>query len=421
MDKFAFLKNIQEWSDQYPWLEMLTSLSILLLFAFLANFIAKQVVVRGIRKLISKMKFAYSEIFSEHSVIRRVANIVPAIVILNGINTVPHLSIKVVSLVQMAAQAFIFLTIALAISELLNVFNLFYQRNPKSLNKPIKGYLQLVKLIVFIVCGLLVLGTFLKKDVFTLLAGFGAMAAVLLLVFQNTILSLVASVQISSYDMVRIGDWIEMPSLNADGDVIDMSLHTITVQNFDKTFTTIPTNKLVTDTFRNWRGMKLLGARRIKRSIFIDQTSIHFITQEEQQKLKEFLLLDQYLDNKQSELENFNQQFENQSVYNQRRLTNIGTFRAYVEFYLKQHSGIAKNQSLIIRQLQPTSEGIPLEIYAFANTTVWNDYEAIQSDIFDHLMAIIPEFGLKIYQAPSGSDLRSLSPHASNHTSEHLS
>ncbi|MBJ8422555.1 mechanosensitive ion channel family protein [Acinetobacter bereziniae] len=421
MDKFAFLQNIQEWSDQYPWLEMLTSLSILLFFAFLANFIAKQVVVRGIRKLISKMKFAYSEIFSEHSVIRRVANIVPAIVILNGISTVPHLSVKVVSLVQMASQAFIFLTIALALSELLNVFNLFYQRNPKSLNKPIKGYLQLVKLIVFIVCGLLVLGTFLKKDVFTLLAGFGAMAAVLLLVFQNTILSLVASVQISSYDMVRIGDWIEMPSLNADGDVIDMSLHTITVQNFDKTFTTIPTNKLVTDTFRNWRGMKLLGARRIKRSIFIDQTSIHFITQEEQQKLKAFLLLDQYLDNKQSELETFNQQFENQSIYNQRRLTNIGTFRAYVEFYLKQHSGIAKNQSLIIRQLQPTSEGIPLEIYAFANTTVWNDYEAIQSDIFDHLMAIIPEFGLRIYQAPSGSDLRSLASHSSDNTIKHQS
>jgi miniconductance mechanosensitive channel len=349
-----------------------------------------------------------------------VANIVPAIVILNGITTVPHLSLKAVGLIQMAAQAFIFLTIALAISELLNVFNLLYQRNPKSLNKPIKGYLQLIKLILFIVCGLLILGTFLKKDVFTLLAGFGAMAAVLLLVFQNTILSLVASVQISSYDMVRIGDWIEMPTLNADGDVIDMSLHTITVQNFDKTFTTIPTNKLVTDTFKNWRGMKLLGARRIKRSIFIDQTSIHFITHEEQQKLKAFLLLDQYLDNKQSELDSFNQQFEDQSIYNQRRLTNIGTFRAYVEFYLKQHAGIAKNQSLIIRQLQPTSEGLPLEIYAFANTTVWNDYEAIQSDIFDHLMAIIPEFGLKIYQAPSGSDLRSLSKHAES-SSELLS
>ena len=406
MEHFAFIQNIQDWSDQFPWLEMLSSLSLLILLAALANFIAKQVVVRGIRKLISKMKFANNEVLSQHSVISRVANIVPAIVIMNGIVTVPYLSEKIITFVQMGAQAFIFLTIALAISEFLSIFNLLYQRNPKSRNKPIKGYLQLIKLIIFIVCGLMILGTFLKKDVFTLLAGFGAMAAVLMVVFQNTILSLVAPVQISSYDMVRIGDWIEMPSLNADGDVIDMSLHTITVQNFDKTFTTIPTNKLVTDTFKNWRGMAHAGVRRIKRSIFIDQSSVHFMSLDEQKKLKAFLLLDQYLDTKQDELENFNQQLSNQSVYNQRRLTNLGTFRAYVEFYLKQHSGIAQNQSIIIRQLQPTSEGLPLEIYAFTNTTVWKDYEAIQSDIFDHLIAIIPEFGLKIYQAPSGSDFK---------------
>ncbi|WP_445115660.1 mechanosensitive ion channel family protein [Acinetobacter sp. WZC-1] len=409
MDKLPFIQNIQNWANQYQWLEMLTSLVILVFLAFLANFIAKQIVVRGIRKLIMKMKFIHHDIFSQHSVIKRIANIVPAIVVMNGIATVPHLSTKIISLVQMAAQAFIFLTIALAISEFLNVFNLIYQHNPKSRNKPIKGYLQLVKLILYIVCGLMILGTFLQRDVFTLLAGFGAMAAVLMLVFQNTILSLVASVQISSYDMVRIGDWIEMPTLNADGDVIDMSLHTITVQNFDKTFTTIPTNKLVTDTFKNWRGMRQLGARRIKRAIFIDQASIRFISHEEQQKLRAFLLLDQYLNSKQSELDQFNQQFESQSAYNQRRLTNIGTFRAYVEFYLQQHPGINPNLSLIIRQLQPTSQGLPLEIYAFANTTVWYDYEAIQSDIFDHLMAIIPEFGLKIYQAASGADLRSLS------------
>lgn len=406
MEQLAFIQNIQDWSDHYPWLEMFTSLSILILLAFLANFIAKQVVVRGIRQLISKMKFVNQDIFAQHSVIRRISNIVPAIVIMNGIVTVPHLSEKVTVLVQMAAQAFIFLTLALAISEFLSIFNLVYQRNPKSKNKPIKGYLQLVKLIIFIVCGLMILGTFLKKDVFTLLAGFGAMAAVLMLIFQNTILSLVASVQISSYDMVRIGDWIEMPSLNADGDVIDMSLHTITVQNFDKTLTTIPTNKLVTDTFKNWRGMAYAGVRRIKRSIFIDQSSVHFMTPDEQQKLKDFLLLDQYLNSKHDELESFNQQLSNQSLYNQRRLTNLGTFRAYVEFYLKQHSGIAQNQSLIIRQLQPTSEGLPLEIYAFANTTVWKDYEAIQSDIFDHLIAIVPEFGLRVYQAPSGADFR---------------
>lgn len=385
---------------------MLTGFCILILVAILAYIIAKHVVVRGIRHLITKLKFANHDIMSQHSVIRRIANIVPAIVIMNGIVTVPHLSAKMVTFVQMAAQAFIFLTIALAIGELLNIFNLVYQRNPKSRNKPIKGYLQLIKLIIFIVCGLMILGAFLKKDVFTLLAGFGAMAAVLMLVFQNTILSLVASVQISSYDMVRIGDWIEMPSLNADGDVIDMSLHTITVQNFDKTFTTIPTNKLVTDTFKNWRGMSQAGVRRIKRSLYIDQSSVHFMSEAEQSKLKEFLLLDQYLDHKSTELIEFNQKLSNTSPCNQRRLTNIGTFRAYVELYLNQHPNISKHQSLIVRQLQPTEKGLPLEIYAFSNQIAWKDYEAIQSDIFDHLIAILPEFGLKVYQAPSGYDMQ---------------
>ena len=218
-------------------------------FAALANFIAKRIIVRGIRHLVTKIKSLNQ-------------SVLPSIVSLSDLPILcGHCHYeryyyrsafvgKAVALVQMGAQAFIFLTIALTISELLNIFNLIYQRNPKSRNKPIKGYLQLVKLIIFVVCGLMILGTFLKKDVFTLLAGFGAMAAVLMLVFQNTILSLVASVQIASYDMVRIGDWIEMPSLNADGDVIDISLHTVTVQNFDKTYTTIPTNKLVTDTFK---------------------------------------------------------------------------------------------------------------------------------------------------------------------------
>ncbi|MFW2066605.1 mechanosensitive ion channel family protein [Acinetobacter johnsonii] len=406
MDNFHFIQSLKDWSDQYPWIEMLTGFCILILVTILAYIIAKHVVVRGIRHLITKLKFANHDIMSQHSVIRRVANIVPAIVIMNGIVTVPHLSAKIISFVQMAAQAFIFLTIALAIGELLNIFNLVYQRNPKSRNKPIKGYLQLIKLIIFIVCGLMILGTFLKKDVFTLLAGFGAMAAVLMLVFQNTILSLVASVQISSYDMVRIGDWIEMPSLNADGDVIDMSLHTITVQNFDKTFTTIPTNKLVTDTFKNWRGMSQAGVRRIKRSLYIDQSSVHFMSEAEQSKLKKFLLLDQYLDHKSTELIQFNQKLSNTSPCNQRRLTNIGTFRAYVELYLNQHPNISKQQSLIVRQLQPTEKGLPLEIYAFSNQIAWKDYEAIQSDIFDHLIAILPEFGLKIYQAPSGYDMQ---------------
>ncbi|MCH7330165.1 mechanosensitive ion channel family protein [Acinetobacter modestus] len=410
MNYLSFISEIRSELSQYPWLEMLISFAILIFLAALANFIAKRIIVRGMRHIITKLKSPHQSIFAQHSVTRRFANIVPAIVIMNGISAVPHLPLKIITLIQMGAQAFIFLTLALSISEALNIFNLVYQRNPKSRNKPIKGYLQLIKLILFVVCGLMILGTFLKKDVFTLLAGFGAMAAVLMLVFQNTILSLVASVQIASYDMVRIGDWIEMPSLNADGDVIDMSLHTVTVQNFDKTLTTIPTNKLVTDTFRNWRGMSNSGCRRIKRSIFLDQSSVHFMTDSEQRKLKDFLLLDHYLDAKQDEINKFNDHLSNQSEYNQRRLTNVGTFRAYVEFYLRQHQGIAQNQTILVRQLQPNSEGLPLEIYAFTNTTAWASYEAIQSDIFDHLIAIIPEFGLRIYQAPSGYDFKTYLP-----------
>lgn len=409
MNKIKFIQDTINWANQYPWLEMLSSLAILIVVAFVANFIAKRVVVSGVRTLLSKFKFIDQQIFSEHSVIRRIANVIPALIILYGIRTVPHLSAPLHSFIQMVAQAFIFLTIALSISEFLNIFNSMYQRNPRAKNKPIKGYLQLVKMIVYIVCILMIMGTFLNKDVFSILAGFGAMAAVLMLVFQNTILSIVASVQISSYDMIRIGDWIEMPSLNADGTVIDMSLHTVTVENFDKTLTTVPTNKLVTDTFKNWRGMAQSGVRRIKRSIYIDQSSICFLDQHKQEELKSFLLLNQYLDNKQAELERFNEQFEDESAYNLRQMTNVGTFRAYIHFYLQNHPGIAKNQTLMVRQLQPTSDGLPLEIYAFTNTIVWTEYEAIQSDIFDHLMAIIPAFGLKIFQAPSGLDLRSLS------------
>lgn len=394
--------KIQAWFDQYPWLDTLSSLAILLFVAFISYFITKKVVVSGLRRLIARLPFANNDILAQHSVIRRIANIVPALVIMNGITAIPNLAAKLVQFVQMGAQAWIFLTIALSISEFLNIFNLVYQRNPKSHNKPIKGYLQLVKLIIFIVCALMIIGTFLKKDVFTLLAGFGAMAAVLMLVFQNTILSLVASVQIASYDMVRIGDWIEMPNLGADGDVIDISLHTVTVQNFDKTYTTIPTNRLVTDTFKNWRGMTDIGRRRIKRALFIDQSSVRFLTTEEINNLKHVKVLAPYLERKDSELGRWNQHVDGE--LNQRRLTNLGTFRAYVLQYLREHEGIAQDQSLIVRQLQPTAEGLPLEIYAFANTIAWVPYEDIQSDIFDHLLASIEEFGLRVYQAPSGKD-----------------
>lgn len=404
--------SFEHWLDHYNWLEMLLGLSVLILFAWLANWIAKHVLVRGIRRFTQLLPLSRDGALSRYQMIERFANIVPALIIRNGISEVPHLSPSLIRIIEMLAQASVFITIVLTLSAGLNVINNIYMRRPDSRNKPIKGYLQLIKIILFIVCALLIIGTFLQKNVFTLLAGFGAMAAVIMLVFQNTILSLVASIQISSYDMVRMGDWITMPGLNADGDVIDMSLNTIKVQNFDKTITTIPTNRLITDTFMNWRGMTDAGGRRIKRAILIDQTSVHFLNHEEYQHLKSSFLLDKYLDEKNREIVAWNEKLGDQAntKLNQRALTNIGTLRAYLNHYLQNHPGIHQGMTLLVRQLEPTAQGLPLEIYCFTNDTNWTFYENVQSDIFDHLLAILPEFGLRVYQQPTGNDLAQLQP-----------
>jgi miniconductance mechanosensitive channel len=243
-----------------------------------------------------------------------------------------------------------------------------------------------------------------------LLSGLGAMAAVLILVFQDTLLSLVASVQITSQDIIRVGDWIEMPQLNADGDVIDIALHTVKVQNWDKTITSIPTKRFISDPFKNWRGMQESGGRRIKRSLLLDQQSVHFLSAEESRRLHRFRLLQEYLAEKQNEIDAWNRQLEEQGKepVNTRRITNIGSFRAYVERYLRSHGGIHQNMTQIVRQLDPTADGLPLEIYCFTNTIDWVRYESIQSDIFDHLLSILPEFGLRAFQHPSGLDLREI-------------
>ncbi len=406
-------EKFELWLDQYNWLEMLLGLGTLILFAWLANWIAKHVLVRGIRRFTQLLPLSRDGALSRYQMIERFANIVPALIIRNGISEVPHLSLSLIRIIEMLAQASVFITIVLTLSAGLNVINNLYMRRPDSRNKPIKGYLQLIKIILFIVCALLIIGTFLQKNVFTLLAGFGAMAAVIMLVFQNTILSLVASIQISSYDMIRMGDWITMPGLNADGDVIDMSLNTIKVQNFDKTITTIPTNRLITDTFMNWRGMTDSGGRRIKRAILLDQTSVHFLNDDEYQHLKSSFLLDKYLDEKNREIIAWNEKLGTQanSKLNQRALTNIGTLRAYLNHYLQNHPGIHQEMTLLVRQLEPTAQGLPLEIYCFTNDTNWTFYENVQSDIFDHLLAILPEFGLRVYQQPTGNDVTQLKLH----------
>jgi len=263
---------------------------------------------------------------------------------------------------------------------------------------------------VSIIATVLILATLLDRSPLIFLSGIGAMTAVILLIFRDTILSLVASVQITGNDMVRVGDWIEMPQFGADGDVIDVALHTVKVQNWDKTITTIPTHRLITDSFKNWRFMSASGGRRIKRAIRIDMNSVRFLAPEEIERFAGFALLHDYVTGKRDEITRWNQQEGRNPELNAdiRRLTNLGTFRAYVERYLKAHPNIHQGMTLLVRQLSPDEHGIPIEIYCFTNTTEWNAYESIQADLFDHFLAVAADFGLRTFQAPSGRDLAEL-------------
>ena len=250
----------------------------------------------------------------------------------------------------------------------------------------------------------------IDKSPIYLLGGIGALTAVLLLIFKDTILSFVASIQIHSNDLFKIGDWLEAPQFGADGDVIDIALHTVKIQNWDKTISIIPSHKLIESSFKNWRGMSESGGRRIKRSIYIDQTSIRFCDEQMIEKFKSFKLLAPYLEAKLAEIDasNADKNINMQALVNGRRLTNIGTFRAYIQAYLKNHPMIHQNLTFLIRQLAPSEKGIAIEIYVFTNITDWIAYEAIQADIFDHLLAVLTEFELQVFQNPTGKNFEQL-------------
>jgi miniconductance mechanosensitive channel len=378
----------------------------LVLAALFANFVVKVLLLKLVNRLIGQTAYGRDAELRQHDVIKRLANAVPAFVIASGIALVPGLPEGLVAVVKNTASAFIILTIALAIGEAFNILDKIYHRRPIARRKPIKGYVQVGKIAVYIVAAVLILATLMDQSPVILLSGVGAMAAVLILVFQDTLLGLVAGVQISSTDMVRVGDWIEAPGQQADGEVIEIALHTVKVQNWDKTVTTVPIRKLVTEPFRNWRPMQESGGRRIKRSLLLDQNTIGFLSEPDLARLSRIYNLENYLTEKQTELEAYNRSLgERASVAaNTRRATNIGTFRAYVQNYLRAHPGVHQGMTLMARQMPPTPEGLPLEIYCFTNTVAWVNYEGIQADIFDHLYAILPEFGLRAFQAPAGAD-----------------
>lgn len=398
------------WLEQYPQLNLAAGLFVLFIIAWLSNVVVKRLLVRGLMSALRATPLGQDDTLSKSTVIARLANVIPALVLWAGIVLVPGVPEILVAIVRNVTNAFVILTVALAINGTLTLINTIYERRPDSHMKPIKGYIQVIKIIIYAVSAILIIASLIDRSPVILLSGLGAMAAVVILVFQDTLLSLVASMQISSNDIVRVGDWVEMPTLNADGDVIDIALHTVKVQNWDKTITTIPTRRFITDSFKNWRGMQESGGRRIMRNILLDQQSVGFLSSEEKERLSRFRLLREYLPEKQKEIDEWNQSLkdEGKEPANTRRITNIGTFRAYVLNYLKSHKGIHQKMTLMVRQLSPGPDGLPLQVYAFTNTTAWVEYEGIQSDLFDHLLSILPEFGLRVYQHPSGVDLRSL-------------
>ena len=406
----SFLNHFPMLAGLDPIMQTLISLALLIVAAWLANWVVKRILVRGLVRVLQATPVGKDQLLQDSKVISRLANIVPALILSAGIGLIPGLPEAMVTVVRNVCGAFIILTIALAITNTLTVVNAVYERRPKAAMKPIKGYIQVVNIVIYSIATILIIATLIDRSPLILLSGLGAMAAVLMLIFQDTLLSLVASVQINSNDIVRVGDWVEMPALSADGDVIDISLHTVKVQNWDKTITTIPTKRLISDPFKNWRGMQESGGRRIKRAIMLDQQSVHFLDEEECRHLHRFRLLADYLKEKQADIDEWNRKLEasGQEPVNTRRITNLGTFRAYVDRYLRSHPGIHQNMTLMVRQLSPTSEGLPLELYCFTNTVAWVAYEGTQGDIFDHLLAILPEFGLRVYQAPSGQDMREI-------------
>ena len=371
--------------------------------SFLAS---KIIILKPINSWFRKTKTKLDDIFLQSGFFNRLIYLIPLLILYNLEGIFSQYSI----IIHRILNSIFVLIILICINVLLSALGDVYDRSRFSRRIHIKGYLQVVKLILFIVGILGIITILTGQSPVYLLSGIGALTAVLMLVFKDTILSFVATIQINSNDLFKIGDWVDAPQFGADGDVVDIALHTVKIQNWDKTITTIPTHKLIDSSFKNWRGMTDSGGRRIKRAIYIDISTIRFWDEELLRRFQQFDLLQDYLESKLKEVDNSNQTVgaNLDQMVKGRRFTNIGTFRAYIKAFLKNHSDIHDEMTFLIRQLPPGEKGLPMEIYVFTNDTDWVRYESIQSDIFDHLMAIVSEFDLKVFQNPSGNDFKSI-------------
>jgi miniconductance mechanosensitive channel len=387
------------------WIAIIVAIFIL---SLVAHYIAKRILLVGVSRLIIRTKTVWDDALLENKVFTRLSHIAPALVVYFSATVFPT---ELQDHIQRFSAIYVILTGVSVLSAFLNAVVDIYRTFETSKQKPIKGYIQVAKIIMFVFVGIYAAGILVNKSVLPILGGLGAMTAVIIIVFRDSILGLVASVQLSGNDMVRIGDWISMPKYDADGDVTDITLNTVKVENWDKTISYIPAYALISDSYKNWRGMSESGGRRIKRSISVDMTSVAFASPELIQRWERIQLLKDYLKTKQHEIKAYNKEhnIDDSERINGRRITNLGTLRAYLVEYLKNHPKIHKDMTFLIRHLQPTEKGIPIEIYVFSNDQEWSNYEAIQADIFDHVLAAIPEFDLRVFQQPSGEDIKGLS------------
>lgn len=384
------------------------TLLYLLILVFLANFMTKRFIAHVIHPIIGKTSIAWDDLLIEHNVIVRFSHIVPAAVIHFLAPFLFESAPAIADIIHRIVNIYLVVIILFGIDGILNFMRAVWERSPVGKRYPAKSFIQAAKLVINLIGLIFVLSAILEKSPLVFFSGLGAVTAILLLIFKDAILGLVAGFQLSINNMVMVGDWIEMPCRGADGDVIDVSLTTVKVQNWDKTITTVPTYSLISDSFKNWRGMSESGGRRIKRSLNIDMRTIKFADEELLTRFKRIRLLRPYLETKLKDIKKYNDDVgeELSELINGRRLTNVGTFRAYCVAYLKNHPKIhQKGMTLLVRQLTPGSNGLPIEIYVFTNDIAWVSYEDIQGDIFDHFLSVLPEFGLSAYQAPSGADL----------------
>lgn len=384
------------------WIFQSVALTGILIFAGLSSWITKSILNSSLRKLVSKSKNGFDDELHEHGFFRRIGHIIPALVIYLFSQLLIE-NPSLLAFLQKSSIIYLLVSTVMAISALLNTVEDTYNASSLAKKAPITGFIQVGKLFVVIIAGLLIISNLMDKSPLLLLSGLGALTAILLLLFRDTILGFVAGIQIAANRMVNTGDWIEMPNFGADGEVLQVGLTTVKVQNWDKTVSTIPTYTLITDSVKNWRGMSESGGRRIKRSLNIDIQSIRFCDQDMLDEFAKIRYIKSYILAKLEKLQRFHseQHIDTSDLVNSRRLTNIGTLRAYMQSYLENHPDINKDMTLMVRQRPPTEHGVPLEIYCFCSNKNWVAYEGIQSDIFDHLLAILPAFRLRAYQRVS--------------------